>query len=73
MGYKLKEIPYELKVGRDLKSVSSLHTTCMDQESQFDFILIDICHAMNFRTPESIVSRDIALSRSGNHSFVYLS
>ncbi len=50
MGYKIKDFPYEMRVGRDITAVSSLAATINDQENDFDFILVDVCHAMNFRT-----------------------
>lgn len=28
--------------------------------------MVDVCHAMNFRTHKTIETRDIALTRSGN-------
>lgn len=71
MGYKFKDIPYEMKVGRDIKCVANLMQTIKDQESMFDFILVNICHSNNFKTPETILSRDIALTRPGNLSFTH--
>ena len=50
MGYRVKEFPYELRFGRDINTISSLAATIQDQENDFDFILVDICHAMNYRT-----------------------
>jgi hypothetical protein len=49
MPYSVKEFPYQLRVGRDINAVSSLQATIADQEEDFDFILVDVCHAMNFR------------------------
>lgn len=65
MGFKIKEFPYELRVGRDINAVSSLAVTIQDQENDFDFILVDVFHALNFRTHKTIESRDIALTRAG--------
>lgn len=65
MGIKLREFPYELRIGRDLTTVPNLSQTIKDQENDFDFILIDTCHPSNFRTETTISSRDIALTRSG--------
>jgi hypothetical protein len=65
MGFKIKEFPYEMKVGRDIGAVSSLQATIADQEADFDFIIVDVCHAMNFRTHKTIETRDIAITRSG--------
>ena len=67
MGFKIKEIPYELKVGRDLNTVSNLITAISEQKDQFDFILIDVCHSLNFRSESTIQTRDVALTRSGNY------
>ena len=50
MGYKVKEFPYELKIGRDINSVPNMAQTCRDQEEDYDYILVDTAHAMNFRT-----------------------
>lgn len=68
MGYKVKDIPYSLRVGRVVQSMSNLKQTCYNLENGFDFIITDICHANNFRTKETIVSRDIALTRSGKQT-----
>ena len=65
MGFKVKDFPYELRVGRDINSVSNLAATIADQEDNFDFIMVDVCHALNFRTHKTIETRDIALTRSG--------
>ncbi len=65
MPFTVKEFPYALRVGRDMNAVSSLAATIADQEADYDFILVDVCHAMNFRTHKTIESRDIALTRSG--------
>lgn len=50
MGFKIKDFPYELKVGRDINAVSSLAQTISDQDQEFDFILVDVCNSMNYRT-----------------------
>lgn len=71
MGFKTKEFPYQLKVGRDINSVNNLAQLLKDQQDYFDFIMIDICHQLNFRTEETIQSRDIALTRSGT-TFIYI-
>lgn len=65
MGFKTKEFPYELKVGRDINTVSNLNQTIKEQQEYFDFIMIDVCHAMNFRTESTLQTRDIAITRSG--------
>ena len=64
MGYKHKDFPYELRIGRDINSVSNLAMTVKEQEPDFDFILIDLCHSLNMRTSSTIDSRQIALTRS---------
>jgi hypothetical protein len=65
MGFKVKDFPYELRVGRDISAVSSLAATVADQENDFDFIMVDVCHAMNYRNQKTIETRDIALTRAG--------
>ncbi len=65
MPYTVKEFPYSLRIGRDVNAVSSLQATIADQENDFDFILVDVCHALNFRNQKTIESRDIALTRAG--------
>jgi len=72
MGFKTKEIPYEMRVGRDINTVSNLNQTIKEQRDYFDFILIDICHAMNFRTDSTLQSRDIAITRSGTNIFYHV-
>lgn len=67
MGYRTKEFPYELRIGRDINCVSSLQGTIQDQENDFDFIMVDVCHAMNFRNHKTIDTRDIALTRAGKN------
>lgn len=67
MGFKIKELPYELKVGRDLTAVSSLAQAVKEQQDQFDFVLVDACHALNFRSEVSLQTRDIALTRAGRY------
>ena len=67
MPFTVKEFPYSLRVGRDINAVSSLQATIADQENDFDFILVDVCHALNFRNHKTIESRDIALTRAGKH------
>ena len=69
MGFKIREFPYEMRVGRDLTSVPNLSQAIKDQENDFDFILVDTCHASNFRTESTISTRDIALTRSGMHLY----
>ena len=69
MGFRVKEIPYGMKVGRDLKSVSNLVQTCKEQEQDFDFALVDIFHSNNYRTEHTINSRDIAMTRSGRYHY----
>ncbi|CDW76653.1 protein arginine n-methyltransferase [Stylonychia lemnae] len=64
MGFKTPEIPYELKVGRDINTVFNLHQVISEQQDYFDFVLVDICNALNFRTDATISSRDIALTRA---------
>lgn len=54
MGIKLKEFPYELRIGRDLTSVPNLSQAIKDQENDFDFIMVDVCHPCNFRTESTI-------------------
>ena len=41
MGFKIKEFPYELKIGRDLTSTPNLAQACRDHQYDFDFLLID--------------------------------
>lgn len=72
MGFKTKDFPYELKVGRDLDAVSNLQQAIKDQEEEFDFVMVDLCHALNFRTHKTIESRDIALTRAGNIMNLYI-
>lgn len=49
MGFKIREIPYELKVGRDINSCPNLAQAIKDQENDFDFIMVDLCNKHNFR------------------------
>ena len=65
MVFKTTEIPYEMKVGREVRSVNNLKQSLKDQENAFDFVILDIVHCKNFRTDETMSSRDIAITRPG--------
>jgi len=66
MPYERKEFPYNLKVGADMKSVANLLQLTKDLCPSIDFMMIDVCNALNFRDERTILSRDIALTRPGN-------
>ena len=65
MPFERKEFPYPLKVGVDIKTVANLKQVFKDQHSGIDFLMIDVCDALNFRDEKTIISRDIALTRPG--------
>jgi len=65
MPYERKEFPYALRTGVDLKAVSNLQQACNDLSMDLDFMMIDLCHASNFRDAKTIETRDIALARPG--------
>ena len=65
MPYERKEFPYPLKVGADVRSVQNLQQLSDDLYSGIDFVMIDVCNALNFRDEKTITSRDIALTRPG--------
>jgi hypothetical protein len=65
MPYNLKEFPYPLRVGCDVRSCNDLPAMFNDLDQQIDFIMVDVGHALNFRDENTIQTRDIALSRPG--------
>lgn len=65
MPYERKDFPYPLRVGADIRSVQNLQQVSNDIYSGIDFVMIDVCNALNFRDEKTIVSRDIALTRPG--------
>ena len=65
MPFKVKEFPYPLRVGVDMKSVFDLHLAFESLPNSFDFMMFDICNQSNFRDQKTITSRDIALTRTG--------
>lgn len=65
MPYERKEFPYPLKVGADVRSVQNLQQLSDDLYSGIDFVMIDVCNALNFRDEKTLISRDIALTRPG--------
>ena len=52
----------------DVRCVANLKQLCDDIYSGIDFMMIDICNAVNFRDQKTIHSRDIALTRPGKFS-----
>ena len=65
MPFENKKYPYKMRVGLDLRSCMNLTQYCNELDMNFDFLMIDVCHALNFRDEKTIASRDIALTRSG--------
>ena len=65
MPFENKKYPYKMRVGLDLRSCMNLTQYCNELDINFDFLMIDVCHALNFRDEKTIASRDIALTRSG--------
>ena len=69
MPFEHKSYPYALRTGLDIRSCQNLNQFCNELDINFDFLMIDACHVLNFRDEHTIVSRDIALTRSGKSSF----
>jgi len=65
MGFKVDAFPYELRVGNDLNNSSNLQQMCLNNENNFDFILVDIANKLNFRDVKTSDTRKISLARSG--------
>lgn len=54
-----------MRMGLDIRSCMNLTQFCNELDMNFDFLMIDASHALNFRDERTIHSRDIALTRSG--------
>ena len=67
MPFEHKNFPYAMRVGLDLRSCLNLTQLCNELDMNFDFLMVDVCHAQNFRDPRTIETRDIALTRSGKY------
>lgn len=65
MPLESQNFPYTLRLGLDVRSCMNLSQFCNDLDQIFDFAMVDVCHALNFRDQKTIQSRDIALTRSG--------
>lgn len=50
----------------------NLSQYCNELDMNFDFLMVDTAHALNFRDHRTIQSRDIALTRSGKCKIVNL-
>jgi hypothetical protein len=48
----------------DLKSTADLEAAIQENESKFDFVMVDIVHHMNFRDQESMQKRQMPSTRS---------
>ena len=68
MPYEKQGIPYPLRIGINTKYVPNLHVLINDLDMNYDFAMIDVCNAHNFRDQNTIGTRDIALTRSGKLS-----
>jgi len=64
MPFKRKEFPYAFYCGVDYRSACNLNQASMDLSQDLDFMMVDLCHALNFRDEKTIESREIALTRS---------
>jgi hypothetical protein len=65
MPHENKKFPYKLRLGLDTRNVTNLHTFISDNlDMTFDFAMVDLTHQLNFRDEKTIVSRDIAHTRS---------
>ena len=57
-----------MRIGLDIRSCMNLTQYCNELDMNYDFLMVDVCHAMNFRDEKTIQSRDIALTRSGKYT-----
>ena len=65
MPFESKNYPYSMRMGLDIRSCMNLAQYCNELDMNYDFLMVDVCHAMNFRDERTIATRDIALTRSG--------
>jgi len=65
MPYSIKDFPYPMKVGLDLRMCNDLPALFNDIDHNIDFLMVDVCQKLNFRDQNTLESRDIALSRPG--------
>ena len=65
MPFECKTFPYAMRMGLDIRSCMNLSQYCNELDMNYDFLMVDVCHALNFRDERTIASRDIALTRSG--------
>ena len=68
MPFECKTFPYSMRIGLDIRSCMNLTQYCNELDMNYDFLMVDVCHAMNFRDEKTIQSRDIALTRSGKYT-----
>ena len=65
MPFECAKFPYSMRMGLDIRSCMNLTQYCNELDMNYDFLMIDVCHAQNFRDEKTIQTRDIALTRSG--------
>ena len=68
MPYQTKEFPYSLRIGVDIRMCNNLPSLFNAIDHNIDFLMVDTCHAMNFRDHSTNETRDIALSRPGKYA-----
>ena len=54
MPFEHKNFPYAMRMGLDLRSCQNLTQYCNELDANFDFLMIDVCHALNFRDAKTI-------------------
>jgi len=63
--YKVDGIPYELRLGMNVPVCPpTLKVAVQDLCHNYDFVILDLFHKMNFRDENTIMSRQIAHTRS---------
>jgi len=63
MPHNIKDFPYPLRVGADIRSCNNLPVLFNEIDPKIDFLMVNNCHALNFRDQNTVESRDIALTR----------
>ena len=63
--YRHDGIPYDLKLGMNVPTCpTNLKQSVIDLHHDFDFVILNLFHSNNFRTEETIQTRQIAHTRS---------
>ena len=54
MPFEHKTFPYPMRMGLDIRSCMNLSQYCNELDMNFDFLMVDTAHALNFRDHRTI-------------------